>query len=233
MIIIKAKTYYSDPKGRMFLSAAAFLLTIAAMIVLNILRLYAEEKFPQYIPENITTSPLPQEVIAVIMIIVAILYVVFIIILLPMWYRSFKYVVNEKEIVSCSGIFSRTFRIMKLSAVQHVSRISMPFSNITCFNFVSVNALGGRLVFMFLSNKDCTELMNMFRGISPANRRTSSVSRERRFAVERAAAGNADYIYRDNSGLDGAADIMEQLSGFSQLSFDDQQPPENEQLKFN
>lgn len=211
----------------MFLSAAAFLLTLAAMAALNILRLYAEEKFPQYIPENITAAPLPQEVIAVIMIIVAVLYVVFIIILLPMWYKSFKYVVNDREIVSCSGIFSRTFRIMKLSAVQHVSRISLPFSDITCFNFVSVNALGGRLVFMFLSTKDCTELMNMFRGTSPAG------TAEKRFAVERTPAGNADYVYRDNTGLDGAADIMEQLAGFSQLSFDDQQQPENEQLKFN
>lgn len=229
MIIIKTRIYYSDPKGRMFLSAAAFLLTIAAMIALNILRLYAEEKFPQYIPENLTvsTAPLPQEVIAVIMIAVAVLYVLFIIILLPMWYRSFKYVINDKEIISCSGIFSRTFRIMKLSAVQHVSRISLPLSEITCFNFISVNALGGRLYFMFLSGRDCTELMKFFRELSAA------AAPEKRFALERDAAGNADYVYRDNSGLDGADDILEQLSGFSQLSFDDQQQSENEQLKFN
>ncbi|MDE6591641.1 MAG: PH domain-containing protein [Oscillospiraceae bacterium] len=239
MIVIKSKTYYSAPKGRVFLSAAAFLITIGAMIALNVLRLYLVDRFGPYINEisglPITAPakpvmPFPAKVVSAIMIIVAALYVIFIVILLPMWYKSFKYVVNEKEIVSCSGIFSRTFRIMKLSAVQHVSRISLPFSRITCFNFVSVNALGGRLVFMFLSEKDCAEIMKMFRSDGIASSAHAKASK--RFAVERTAEGNADYIYKDNAGLEGTADIMGQLSGYSQISFDDSQG-DNEQLKFN
>lgn len=227
-----SKTYYSAPKGRMFLSAAAFLVTIGAMLALNVLRLYVADRFARYIPdisdipEAIPRTPLPAKVISAVMIIVAVLYVIFIIILLPMWYKSFKYSVNDKEIISYSGIFSRTFRIMKLSAVQHVSRISLPFSRVTCFNFVSVNALGGRLVFMFLSEKDCSEIMNMFRSRSPEKT-------GRRFAVERSVEGSADYVYKDNAGLEGAADIMGQFSGYAQISFDDQQTGENEQLKFN
>lgn len=238
VIIIKTKTYYSAPKGRFFLSAAAFLITIGAMIALNVLRLYLVDRFGSYINEisglPITSAkpvmPFSAKVVSAIMIIVAALYVIFIVILLPMWYKSFKYVVNDKEIVSYSGIFSRTFRIMKLSAVQHVSRISLPFSQITCFNFVSVNALGGRLVFMFLSEKDCAEIMKMFRSdgiVSIAQAKSAG-----RFAVERTSEGAADYIYKDNSGLDGAADIMGQLSGYSQISFDDSRE-DNEQLKFN
>ncbi|MCM1578983.1 MAG: PH domain-containing protein [Ruminococcus sp.] len=150
-------------------------------------------------------------------------------ILLPMWYKSFRYTVSDKEIISSSGIFSRTFRIMKLSAVQHVSRISLPFSEITCFNFVSVNALGGRLVMMFLSDKDCKEIMKMFGSSTALGVHAKNSSR---FAVEKTPQGDSDYIYKDNSGLDGAADIMGQLSGYSQISFDDQQG-DGEQLKFN
>ncbi|MDE7293367.1 MAG: PH domain-containing protein [Oscillospiraceae bacterium] len=243
MIIIKSKTYYSAPKGRVFLSAAAFLITIGAMIALNVLRLYLVDRFGPYINEisglPITAPaepvmPFSAKVVSAIMIIVAALYVIFIVILLPMWYKSFKFVVNEKEIISYSGIFSRTFRIMKLSAVQHVSRISLPLSRITCFNFVSVNALGGRLVFMFLSEKDCAEIMKMFRsdGIAGNAAISAHARATKRFAVERTSEGAADYIYKDNSGLDGAADIMGQLSGYSQISFDDSQG-DNEQLKFN
>ncbi len=72
--------------------------------------------------------------------------------------------------------------------------------------------------------------MKMFRsdGIASGAHAKSA----KRFAVERTSEGAADYVYKDNSGLDGAADIMGQLSGYAQLSFDDNQG-DNEQLKFN
>lgn len=60
------KQYTSDPKGRKFLSAAAFLLTLVIIFALNILRQYVKEKFPQYLPD---TTSLPEKLIIVLMII--------------------------------------------------------------------------------------------------------------------------------------------------------------------
>lgn len=128
-----SRNYSSDPKGRKFISVTAFLLTIVLLVLLNILRLYAMDKFPQYMPD---TQALPVRVISALMIIFAAIYVVFIVILLPMWYKSIRYVITDDEIISYTGIFTRTYRIMKISSVQHAVRVSLPLSKYTGFNFI-------------------------------------------------------------------------------------------------
>ena len=80
-----SRNYSSDPKGRKFISVTAFLLTIVLLVLLNILRLYAMDKFPQYMPD---TQALPVRVISALMIIFAAIYVGFIVMLLQMWCRS-------------------------------------------------------------------------------------------------------------------------------------------------
>lgn len=152
------RNYTSDPKGRKFISAAAFLLTLILLAVLSILRMYALDKFPQYMPD---AAPLPVKVINALMIAFAAVYAVFIILLLPMWYKKIRYTVNDTEIIARTGLFSRTYRIMRISSVQHAVRFSMPFSRATSFNFITLRALGGNLVMMFISDKDCAEIMEL------------------------------------------------------------------------
>ena len=45
----------------------------------------------------------------------------FIIVILPQWYQRFRYVLYDNRIVSYSGLFSRTYRIMRFDAVQHIA----------------------------------------------------------------------------------------------------------------
>lgn len=218
------KQYTSDPKGRKFLSAAAFLLTLVIIFALNILRQYVKEKFPQYLPD---TTSLPEKLIIVLMIIFAAIYVVFIVIFLPMWYKTIRYIMKDNEIISCSGLISKTYRIMKLSAIQHASRISLPFSKYTCFNFISLNALGGSMLLMFLSAGDCREIMDIFeRSIAPKSNRKQPVQQpatKGKYSLSR-SDGSADYVYTDNSSLlssEEISDVLDGYSSFRQLSFDD------------
>lgn len=218
------KQYTSDPKGRKFLSTAAFLLTLVIIFALNILRQYVKEKFPQYLPD---TASLPEKLIIVLMIVFAAVYVVFIVIFLPMWYKTIRYIMKDNEIISCSGLISKTYRIMKLTAVQHASRISLPFSKYTCFNFISLNALGGSMLLMFLSEKDCREIMDIFEhSIAPKSKQTQTVQQPApagKYSLSR-SDGSADYVYTDNSSLlssEEISDVLDGYSSFRQLSFDD------------
>ena len=66
------KTYYSDKKGRKFISLAGLVLTVAALVLLNILRLYIKDKFPKYLPDMTPVTSLPVRVIQTIMLITAV-----------------------------------------------------------------------------------------------------------------------------------------------------------------
>ncbi len=219
-----SKNYSSDPKGRRFISAAAFAVTVLLLVLLNILRLYAEEKFPQYLPD---VPPMPVRVISALMMIAAAVYVVFIVILLPMWYKSLRYVINDGEIISYSGIFSRTYRIMKISSVQHAVRISAPLSKYTGFNFIVLKALGGNMPIMFLSDKDCREILDMF--IARCEKKPAHESGK--YFVEYSPE-NSGYVYTDSSDIFSSqeiSDIAEDFGSVRQMSFDE---PASEQLSF-
>lgn len=220
-----SKNYSSDPKGRRFISAAAFLLTIVLLVLLNILRLYVMDKFPGYMPE---TPALPVRVITALMITFAAVYVVFIVLLLPMWYRSLRYVINEREVISYSGIFSRTYRIMKISSVQHAVRVSMPFSQYTGFNFIFLKALGGNMPILFLSDKDCGEILEMFRAYCEMKPAQS----QGKYFVEYSPE-DSGYVYTDSSDILSSreiSEIAEDYGSFTQLSFDEMP---SGQLSFN
>ena len=224
------KQYRSDPRGRKFLSAAAFILTLVILAALNILRGYVKEKFPQYIPD---TSIIPEKLVSAVMIAFAAVYVVFIVILLPMWYKTIRYTVKDGEIIARSGLFSRTYRIMKLSAVQHASKISMPLSKITCFNFISLNAMGGSMIMMFLSENDCARIMAMFDRSVPAAKKQPAPAVNKYSLSKAEEKSGADYVYTDNSSLlssEEISDVFDDYSGFTQLSFGE---GSSEQLSFS
>lgn len=221
------KNYSSDPKGRKFISVTAFLLTIVLLVLLNILRLYAMDKFPQYMPD---TQALPVRVISALMIIFAAIYVVFIVILLPMWYKSIRYVINDDEIISYTGIFTRTYRIMKLSSVQHTVRISLPLSRYTGFNFIFLNALGSNMPILFLSDKDCTEILELFRKHCEEKPKTEKPTGK--YFVEYSSE-ESGYVYSDSSQILTSGEISEIAEDFDnvrQLSFEDMT---SDQLSFS
>ena len=161
------RVYHSDHRGRHFISLAAFLLTIVILLILNVLRLYVREKYPQYLPDMTIVKSLPEKVISALMIVLAAVYLVFIVIILPIWYKTFKYVINNGKITSYSGLFSRSYRIMRISSIQHASVLSMPMSKYTSFNFISLNALGGNMLMLFLSDKDCMEILKLVGNYCP------------------------------------------------------------------
>lgn len=226
------KTYHSDPKGRKFLSAAAFALTIVIIAALNILRQYVGEKFPEYMPTVKSGMNLPERVIVALMIVFAAIYVIFIVILLPMWYKTIRYVITDKQITASSGLFSHTSRIMKISAVQHASLISLPLAKITCFNFISVNALGGQLMMMFLSEKDCREILDRLSADFSGKEKTETEAVQPvqeayhgKYSVSYSSDGNTDYVYTDNSSILSSSevnDVFDDFSGYTQLTFGEQ-----------
>ena len=161
------------------------------------------------------------------MIIAAAVYVVFIVILLPMWYKSLRYVINEREIISYSGIFSRTYRIMKLSSVQHAVRVSAPLSGYTGFNFIILKALGGNMPILFLSDKDCGEILELFRIRCEAK----PAPEGGKYFVEYSPE-DSGYVYTDSSAIfssEEISDIAEDFGSVRQLSFDELS---SEQLSF-
>lgn len=215
-----SRNYSSDPNGRKFISVTAFLLTIVLLVLLNILRLYAMDKFPQYMPD---TQALPVRVISALMIIFAAIYVVFIVILLPMWYKSIRYVITDDEIISYTGIFTRTYRIMKISSVQHAVRVSLPLSKYTGFNFIFLNALGSNMPILFLSDRDCTEILELFRKHCEDKPKPKAEKPTGKYFVEYSSA-ESGYVYSDSSQIltsGEISDIAENFDNVTQLSFED------------
>ncbi len=150
------KKYYSDNRSLNFLRVTVFIMLIGIILGLKYLLYYLEGRFPQFF-----TAPsvsLPAILIWVFIAAFAVSYVIIILIVLPMWYRSLSYMVSSEEVIINSGIFTRKRQYMKISAIQYTSILSMPFSKYLGLNFLVISAHGGRMAMMFLSHKDITEI---------------------------------------------------------------------------
>lgn len=146
------KRFYADKKSLNFLRVAIFLALVLLAFVLNIALDYVERVFPQYIPKfNISV---PEIVWWALIVLFIIAYVIFILIILPLWYKTVRFTLYTDEIEVKYGFFSKTNQYMKLSAVQYTTKVSFPLSKFTSFNFIFLNALGGRVMLMFLSDRD-------------------------------------------------------------------------------
>ena len=95
----------------------------------------------------------------IILIVFATAYVAIALIWLPLYFNNVSYMVSSQEVIRCTGFFMKIRQIMNVSAIQYVTSIATPFSNITGFNFVIVNALGGNLLLLYLSKKDSEEIV--------------------------------------------------------------------------
>ena len=90
--------------------------------------------------------------------------VLFGVILLPMYFRRTVFYISQSEITVHTGLIYLKREHMKMSAVQYVTRISMPLSSLSGFNFVILRALGGNLVLPFLGTAECEEIAQAVQG---------------------------------------------------------------------
>ncbi|MCD8328036.1 MAG: hypothetical protein LUC25_02950 [Ruminococcus sp.] len=79
---------------------------------------------------------------------------------LPIYFKSSRYTIGPKDIKKQAGMFFFSKQYMKLESIQYVSSIISPLSQFTGLNFVTINAFGGRIVFMFLTRNDALEIIN-------------------------------------------------------------------------
>lgn len=85
--------------------------------------------------------------------------VLFGLILLPMYFRRTVIYISPSEITVHSGLIFLTRQHMKTSAVQYVTKVSMPLGTLTGFNFIAARGLGGTVILPFLNSVDCDEIM--------------------------------------------------------------------------
>ncbi len=81
-------------------------------------------------------------------------------IFLPIYAKSSRYTIGPKDIRKQAGMLFFTKQYMKLESIQYVSSVIFPLSQFTGLNFVTINAFGGRVIFMFLSRNDALEIIS-------------------------------------------------------------------------
>lgn len=150
------KKYYADRKSLNLLRVVTFFLLAAIIIGLKVLLDNLRVMYPEYFA--VTENTLTEWLVWSVMALLAVAYVLFLLIYLPLWYNSAEYCVSEKELSVKAGVLYRTVKYIKLSAVQYVTVISAPLSKITSFNFLVMSVQGGRIPFLFLSKSDAEEI---------------------------------------------------------------------------
>lgn len=99
-------------------------------------------------------------ILTVVAVVLATAYVAAVIIILPMYFKRMKYTVSRERITAHAGVLYKITQNMKLTAVQYTTLISIPLLRRCGFNFVIVNALGGRTVLAFLSERDAADIQS-------------------------------------------------------------------------
>ena len=155
------KKYYADRKSLKFLRVFTFLLIICIIAALKYLLNFLEARYPDYFA--LAKITVPEIIIWIFIGLLVTAYVVFLMIILPLWYRSVSYTLSSDEIVTHSGVFFTNTIYVKMSSIQYTTTVSMPLSKYTSFNFLLINAYGGRLVMMFLSHSDMEDIHKKIR----------------------------------------------------------------------
>ena len=88
---------------------------------------------------------------------------------LPIWFRNTRYCISKKEINKVSGCFITSKQLMRTSAVQYTTTVRTPFSKITGLNFLIFNAMGGKIIWLFLSRKDIDEILKLIERVVNQN----------------------------------------------------------------
>lgn len=155
------KKYYADRNSLNILRVISLILLIVVGITLKYVLYILEKRYPEYfaIEKNTTAEILVWSLMAL----VTTIYVLYILIILPLWYNNARYYVTDKDVIARTGVFIKNVQYMKLSAVQYTTKISAPFAKHSGFNFIVFNGYGGRMIFTFLSQTDSDEIMRYVR----------------------------------------------------------------------
>lgn len=176
------KKYYADRRSLNILRVITFILLIVIAIGLKYLLYRLELMFPDYFKADKNT--IPEIVIWAVMALAAAAYILYILIFLPLWYNSVKYCVTDTDLISVSGVFFKSTHYMKISAVQYATLISAPLAKHSGFNFIVFSAHGGRMTFIFLSQKDAEEIIGSVR--KPSAKKAEISENDRGNGVEKA-----------------------------------------------
>lgn len=145
------KKYNADIKSLNFLRVFIFILTICIILLLKYLSYYFVSRYQ-------TCFYFIEIAARILSILLLTAYVVFVLIILPLWYRSVSYTLTPDEIILRSGIVFKNTTYIKMSSVQYITTVMMPFSRQTSFNFLLINAYGGIRSCVFLSVSDMEEI---------------------------------------------------------------------------
>ncbi len=91
-------------------------------------------------------------------VVIASIYAVGALIILPIWYKSVSYCVSGETAAICSGFFIKSCQLVRIASIQHIVLVTTPFSRYTGMNFVTLNFLGGFAIMPFLSYSDALEI---------------------------------------------------------------------------
>lgn len=136
------KRYYADRTG---LNVLRILMFIVTAIVA-----FLTYRYLSFIPIFMWSIML---VFITICFFVAVIY-------LPLYFKSVNYYATDRKIIKHSGVFYKTNQVMRFDSIQYTTVISTLFSKKTGFNFVMLNAFGGRMILTFLKQRDLEEIMS-------------------------------------------------------------------------
>lgn len=92
---------------------------------------------------------------------ITVLGIFFASIYVPLYFKRISFKVSKDILSKKSGFFIKTNQTMKVSSVQYVTSIYIPLFRYIGFNFIIFNALGGHLIFSFLSKQDSSEILEL------------------------------------------------------------------------
>ncbi|MBP3273319.1 MAG: PH domain-containing protein [Ruminococcus sp.] len=101
---------------------------------------------------------LPEEYLRIVSMCMWGFFILIAAIVIPHYFICAKFMITKKEIASVGGFFSQKSDYMPISSVKSVSVIITPLGILTGFNFVTINALGARMVFGFLRKTDAKDI---------------------------------------------------------------------------
>ncbi|MBQ5317763.1 MAG: PH domain-containing protein [Oscillospiraceae bacterium] len=141
------KKYYADNNSIKFLRVFSAMIIICIIIAIyyNLYYINGDSKIIRIIGLTMIVALITA-------------YVVMMLIILPMWYKSVSYTVAADEIIIRSGVAFKNTTYIKISSIQYTATIKCPFSDKTSFNFLLINAYGGRAMLLFLSSKSLEEI---------------------------------------------------------------------------
>ncbi len=168
------KKYYADRKSLNILRVIGFILLIVIGIILKYILYIAEMKFPEYFVSRKNAIEIIVWCIAGVF---ALIYILYILIILPLWYNNARYYVTDKDIIARTGVLVKNKQYMKLSAIQYTTRISAPLGRKSGFNFIIFNGYGGRLIFTFLSKSDADEITRLIQKNAADDKNSKSLER--------------------------------------------------------